>query len=89
MANLVAKAYIQDNYHRYAPGDLLPSESPMAEAWVESGTAVWRDEPLPTRPTAKRVTAEPGLPGLAAGGEMTGDDLVGKVPVTPERKKRR
>ena len=89
MANLVAKAYIQDNYHRYAPGDLLPSESPMAEAWVESGTAVWRDESPPARPTAKKAAAAPGLLGLAVGGEMTGEDLVGKVPVTHERKKRR
>lgn len=89
MANLVAKAYIQDNFHRYAPGDLLPLGSPMAEAWVESGAAVWRDETPPAQPTAKRATAVPGLPGLAVGGEITGDDLVGKVPVTHERRKRR
>lgn len=61
----------------------------MAEAWVESGSAVWLDEPHPAQPTAKRAAAVPGLSGIAVGGEMTGDDLVGRVPVTPERKKRR
>ena len=38
-------------------------------------------------PTARSVTALPGLPGLAVGGEQTGDDLVGRVPMTPERRR--
>lgn len=38
-----------------------------------------------SRPTAKPAYAIPGLSGIAVGGEQTGDDLVGKVPITPER----
>lgn len=36
-------------------------------------------------PKAKRITALPGLSGTAVGGEQTGDDLVGRVPMTKER----
>lgn len=36
-------------------------------------------------PKAKRITALPGLSGTAVGGEQTGDDLVGHVPMTKER----
>lgn len=87
MADLIAKEYIQYGYRRYKPGDILPSEVELANAWVESDSAVWREDAPPTRPTAKPVTAMPGMPGCAVGGERTVDELVGRVPITPERKR--
>lgn len=89
---LVALAFIQTNlgFTRYRPGDILPADHPQAAAWVESGAAVWRgdDHEPPMRVTAARAAAEPGLPGLAVGGEATGEDLVGRVPMTEQRRRR-
>lgn len=88
---LIALTYIQTDlgFTRYRPGDTLPADHPQAAAWVESGAAVWRgDDHEPTmRVTAVRAAADHGLPGLAVGGEATGDDLVGRVPLTEQRRK--
>lgn len=88
---LVALVHLQTNmgFTRYRPGDILPADHPQAAAWVESGAAVWRDDSHESsmRVTAERVVAAPGLPGLAVGGEATGDDLVGKVPMTEQRRR--
>lgn len=90
---LLAQAYIEADggLTLYRPGDVLPSDAPDAEAWVEAGTAIWVDADYqpPKYAQAKPATAPAGLPGLAIGGEATGDDLVGRVPVTPERMRRR
>lgn len=42
---LLAQAYIEADggLTLYRPGDLLPSDSPDAEAWVEAGSAIWVD----------------------------------------------
>lgn len=88
MAKLVALDFIQVGFCRFRPGDTLPSEDQeLAAAWVESGSAVWRadDYTPPTWAKARQATAPSGLPGLAVGGEQTGDDLVGRVPKTHER----
>lgn len=86
---LLAQAYIEADggLTLYRPGDLLPSDSTDAEAWVEAGSAIWVDADYqpPTYARAKPATAPAGLPGLAVGGEATGDDLVGRVPMTIER----
>ena len=86
---LLAQAYIEADggLTLYRPGDLLPSDS--AAAWVEAGSAIWVDVDYqpPTYTRAKPATALAGLPGLAVGGEATGDDLVGRVPMTEERKR--
>lgn len=66
---LIALADIQDNFIRYHAGDELPSGAAAAASWVK----------------ARQVTALPGLPGTAVGGEQTEDDLVGRVPITLER----
>ena len=91
---LLALAYIQTDmgFTRYRPGDLLPPDHPDAEAWVEAGSAKWvnaEDYAPPTYARATPATALAGLPGLAAGGEATGEDLVGRVPLTPERRRGR
>lgn len=87
MADLVALRPILYGQRQFEPGETLPSDAPLAETWVECGSAVWRDEPPAEQPAAKPASAEPGLPGTAVGGEQTGDDLVGKVPPRKKRSK--
>lgn len=84
---LIALADIQDNFTRYHAGDELPADAAAVDAWVEARTAMWVSEDYhpPALPKAGQVTAIPGLFGIAVGGEQTGDDLVGRVPITPER----
>lgn len=87
MADLVALQTILYDQKEYLAGELLPSDAAEAETWVECGSAVWREETTLTQPTAKQASAILGLPGLAVGGEQTGDDLVGRIPLTPERRR--
>lgn len=88
MADLVALDFIQAGFQRFNPGDILPSDnSELVSAWVESGSAIWRDGELPVWTSAKRAAAGPGLPGIAVGGELTGDDLAGKIPMTEQRRR--
>ena len=86
---LQALAYISPagSSREYFPGDALPPDHPDAGAWVKAGTAVWvdADKVPPTRTKARTATALAGLPGAAVGGELTGDDLHGRVPATPQR----
>lgn len=88
---LVAIAHIQIHSTRYKPGDLLPTENESdVAAWLEAGSAAWvpvEDLLAPKAAKARPVVAQPGLPGIAVGGEATGDDLVGRVPKTAERGK--
>ena len=89
---LVALRYIQTGNKEYQPGEALPTkDADLAAAWVESGAAVWRGEDYepPRYARAELVTATPGLPGLAAGGEADRDALVGRIPLTPQRQRRR
>lgn len=92
MAKLIALSRILVGNREYKPGEALPSENAAsAAALVESGSAIWRDddhEP-PIFAKARLATAQAGMPGLAVGGEESGDDLVGKVPTTHERTRRR
>ena len=92
MAKLNALSHILVGNREYHPGQALPSENAeTAAAWVESGAAIWRDddyEPL-TFAKARPATAAAGLPGISVGGEASGDDLVGRVPTTPQRKRGR
>lgn len=90
---LLALAPIQTDmgFTRYRPGEFLPSDHPDAAAWVEAGSAKWvdADYAAPKHPKAKPAAAPAGLPGLAVGGEATGDDLVGRVPARPGRRRKK
>ena len=77
--------------HLFGIGDELPTtDSDLVQAWVEAGSAVWQDDDYtpPTHVKAKLMTAEPGLPGKAVGGDSSGDDLVGKVLRSHTKRKR-
>ena len=95
MDKLIATGRIKVGFREYGPGDTLPPNHPDASAWVKSGAAVWRpdgdrlseDYQPPAWARAKRAAATPGLPGIAVGGEATREALVGRVPMTAERRR--
>ena len=78
---LIALDRIKVGFREYGPGDTLPSDHPDAAAW----------RPEDYQPSAwvraKRAAATPGLHGTAVGGEATGEDLVGRVPMTEQRRR--
>ena len=89
---LLALAHIQVGFVQYNPGEFLPADRlEDTAAWIEAGTAMWVQEDYhpPSGVAARPVTAEPGLPGIAVGGELTANDLVGKSPDTEERRRRK
>lgn len=94
MAMLYARQYILQNtangYNEFYPGDPIPDpeQNPDAAGWVESGAAYWAEEPTASA-KAVPMAAEPGVPGLAVGGEGAPDNLVGKVPKTIQRRRRK
>ena len=86
---LVAVYPILFHSHQYNIGDILPVNYPdMVQAWLEAKTAVWKQTEEP-KAKAKLITAEPGLAGVAVASEAEdGENLVGKVPKTTNRKKK-
>ena len=84
---LIAQRPVLYNAHQYMTGDELPVNDPeMTGLWIVAGTAVWKNEDEPEKPPAKAIpaTALPGMPGMSDRGT---DDLTGRIPKTPERKK--
>lgn len=72
---------------QYEPGEELPTSNPSSvAAWLEAGSAVWKDEESgeaegTRKPKAQMLMAPAGAEGIAqpATGQA-GTDLVGKVP---------
>lgn len=93
MQKLIAQALILFESKLYEVGSELPTKNPqIVEAWVDAGTAVWIDNDVPVEKPAKArpATAEPGLAGQALVSESeAGEDLVGKVPKTTARAKKK
>lgn len=91
MNALIAKRPILYRSYQYQAGDILPTDDQgTVDAWLEAGSAEWvpvEDLLAPEAPKAKPATATPGLAGTAVGGEGAEDNLVGRVPNTPERSK--
>lgn len=91
MKQLIAKAPILFESKIYEVGEELPTKNPqIVEAWVEAGTAVWKENDMSEEEPvkARAATAEPGLAGQALVSESeTSEDLVGKVPKTTARTK--
>lgn len=87
MKRLIALRPVLYLAHQYGTGESLPVNDPeMTKLWIDAGTAVWKEETEPEKPTARAisVTANPGMPGISSSGM---DDLAGRITETPERKK--
>ena len=90
MSRLIAQIYLVLGNREFHPGDELPTDDvSKADALVENGAAAWCGDAPPVRVAAIPATAQPGMTGRAVGGEVTGNDLVGRVPDTPERRRPR
>lgn len=76
---LRARKYILYENAEYFPGDILPTDSPLAETWIENGVAFETDAEEPVRNIAKRVTAPVGETGEATP-KTADEDLAGQVP---------
>ena len=93
MQKLIAKTPILFESKIYEVGEELPTKNPqLVEAWLNAGTAVWIENNVSEEKPVKvrRATAEPGLTGQALISESeTGEDLVGKVPKTTARTRKK
>ncbi len=89
MDKLIAIYPILYQSHQYDVGDELPAnDQDMVNAWLEAGTAKWQEE-QELSAKAKSVTAQSGLTGTVIGSEIDGNDLVGVVPKTPSRSRKK
>lgn len=85
--NLIATRSVLYRSIQYSVGDALPADNQaMVDAWLDAGSAVWKDEDEETKtpPKAKRATAPPGTTGISSDGDP--EARVGRLPDKPERK---
>lgn len=88
MVKLIAKARILYKSIQYSPGDELPQDSDMSEAWLAAGSAVIREESTPPKlPKVTPVSAQAGVEGINVLNSETDETITGKVPLTENRKK--
>ena len=72
---------------QYEVGQSLPAHDPdMVQAWLDAGTAVWKEDEQEAGAKAKPAAATAGLAGESKNGE-TAENVVGRVPKTPARNK--
>lgn len=89
---LTAKMPILYRAHLYDVGDELPAmDQIMVQAWLEAGSAEWKEDTQEAerpakKPKAKKATAQPGQIGMSTTGNQ--EDLAGRIPDTQERKTR-
>lgn len=70
---------------QYEVGQSLPAYDPdMVQAWLDAGTAVWKEDEQQAGAKAKPAAATAGLAGESKNGE-TAENVVGRVPKTPAR----
>lgn len=83
---LTATTAILYGNRQYGPGDALPTEDPgYVSAWLEAGSAEWKDdaedpEPEKQVPKARPASAPAGATGIAQPATGAEEDLVGRVP---------
>ena len=89
MITLTALRPILFRSTQYEVGDALPGDdAATVEAWLEAGSAAMIDDEAAAKPAkAKRRSAPSGLTGKSSDGDP--EALVGKLPDTPERKRKR
>ena len=80
MPNLSATRPILYLAHQYKIGDILPQDAGLAEAWIETNSAVWEEETQTAEKSkkARRVVAQPGVSGKSSDGDP--EALAGRVP---------
>lgn len=81
MPNLIATRPILYLAHQYEVGDILPQgDTELAEAWIETNSAVWEEETQTAEKPkkARRVVAQPGVSGKSSDGDP--EALTGRVP---------
>ena len=86
MPNLIATRPILYLAHQYKIGDILPQDAGLAEAWIETNSAVWEEETQTAEKSkkARRVVAQPGVSGKSSDGDP--EALAGNEQI--EREKR-
>ncbi len=85
---LIATSRILYNSVNYIPGDVLPENTDMTDAWISSGSAVYEKEKAPQKPLkASSASAQAGVEGVNVVNAETDKTLIGKVPLTETRKK--
>lgn len=84
---LVAKSTIFFHNHQYLPGDRLPEDAEEKNTWIECGSA-YETEAVKERPKAKRASAKAGRTGIARGNLESDENLIGRVPDNPARKRK-
>lgn len=83
--NLIATYPILYQSTQYEVGQSLPThDSNMVQAWLDAGTAVWKENEQQVCAKAKPATAIAGLAGESKNGE-TVENMVGRVPKTSAR----
>lgn len=88
---LIAKRPVLYRAHLYDAGDELPvTDQIMVQAWLEAESAEWKEDTKKTdepakKPKAKKATAQPGQIGISSTGNQ--EDLAGRIPDTPGRKR--
>ena len=92
MTMLIANSTIFFHNHQYLPGEILPEDAVMKPLWLESGAAheetVEEAKEHAKAPKAKRRSAKAGLPGEASGDLESDENLVGRIPENPVRKRK-
>lgn len=85
---LIATRRILYKSVNYIPGDVLPDNTDMTDAWLNSGSAVYEDEITSKKALkAKPASAQAGTEGVNVANGETDETLIGKVPLTETRKK--
>lgn len=85
---LVAVCPILYQSRQYLPGDKLPEDSDITDAWIRAGSAVWKEEgSRPAAVKAKPAVALVGLVGNAVNSDSY-ENMVGRVPITEKRRRK-
>ena len=84
---LIATRRILYKSKNYIPGDILPDNTDMTDAWLNSGSAIFDDVSTHKPLKAQSASAQAGIEGVNVNNGETDETLIGKVPLTETRKK--
>lgn len=84
---LIATRRILYKSVNYISGDVLPDNTDMTDAWLNSGSAVYEEVSTHKPLKAQPASAQAGSEGVNVANAETDETLIGKVPLTETRKK--